>query len=120
MAVMRRTGLLALLLAALTAGCATGRENLCRRLYTDNPRVQVAAIAEVIRTGDRQMAGMLVPLLDSDDEGVRFLAATGVHRLAGDCLDFCYPELGKRRATAARLRARGEQDGSTPKEEGPK
>jgi hypothetical protein len=66
------------------------------------------------------MAGMLVPPLDSDDEGVRFLAATGVHRLAGDCLDFCYPELGKRRAAAARLRARGEENGSTPKEEGPK
>lgn len=120
MAVMRRTGLLALLVATLATGCAAGRENLCRRLYAENPRVQVAAIAEVIRTGDRQMAGMLVPLLDSDDEGVRFVAAAGVHRLAGDCLDFCYPALGKRRAALARLRAHGEENGSTPKEDGPK
>jgi len=120
MPVMRRMKLFALVVAALAAGCAAKREDLYRRLYTDNPRVQTAAIAEVIRSRDPQMAGTLVPLLESDDEGVRFLAATGIHRLAGDCLDHCYPALGRRSAMIARLRALRDKDGSESKDESSK
>ena len=69
-------------LAALVAGCMT-REARLEQLRTDDPRVQVAAIAETVRAGDRSMVPELINLLDAKDEGVRFMAAAGLHRLTG-------------------------------------
>ena len=65
------------------AGCAAGRNETLLHLRTDNPRVQAAAIAEVVRAKDLSMAGELVNLLESQDEGVRFMAAAGLHKLTG-------------------------------------
>ena len=71
------------LLAALTAGCLSGRQETLTRLRTDNPRVQTWAIDDVIRSGDKTLVVELIRLLDSDDEAVRFMAAAGLHRLTG-------------------------------------
>jgi len=91
--------LLILALAGLgMAGCAPGREETIRRLRTDNPRVQVATIAQVVRAGDRTMAGELINLLESEDEGVRFVAASALHRLTGKDLGFHFARTEEERA----------------------
>jgi hypothetical protein len=59
------------------------REARLEQLRTDDPRVQVAAIAETVRSGDRSMVPELINLLDAKDEGVRFMAGTGLHQLTG-------------------------------------
>jgi hypothetical protein len=69
-------------LTVLAAGCMT-REARLEQLRTDDPRVQVAAIAETVRAGDRSMVPEFINLLDAKDEGVRFMAATGLHQLTG-------------------------------------
>lgn len=73
-------GLVALPL--LAAGCYS-HEAALQRLRADNPRDQAAAIAEAARAGDRSMVPELIGLLDAQDEGVRFMAAAGLHRLTG-------------------------------------
>jgi len=65
------------------SGCAVGRENLAKRLHAESPRVQVEAIAEVVRTDDRTYVPDLIDLLESEDEAVRFTAAAALHRLTG-------------------------------------
>ena len=79
---MQGKGLIALVLAAVVAGCLS-REETVKRLRTDNPRVQAATVARVVRDGDASMTGELIDLLESEDEGVRFMAATGLHKLTG-------------------------------------
>jgi len=70
------------ILAVLAAGCMT-REARLEQLRTDDPPAQTAAIAETVRAGDRSMVPELIDLLDAKDEGVRFMAATALHRLTG-------------------------------------
>jgi len=69
-------------LAVLAAGCTT-REARLEQLHADNPAVQSAAIAGTVRAGDRSMVPELIDLLDAQDEGVRFMAATALHELTG-------------------------------------
>ncbi len=74
----------ALLAVALAlAGCMPDRQTTLRRLHEDNPRVQSATIAQVVRAGDRTMTPELITLLESEDEGVRFVAASALHKLSG-------------------------------------
>ena len=78
-----RGGLAVALAGILFAGCVGDREAVVRRLREDDPRTQVATIAQVARSGDRTMAGELINLLESEDEGVRFMAASALHKLTG-------------------------------------
>lgn len=82
---MRQSSVSLALVAAIMgmSGCAVGRASLAKRLHAESPRVQVEAIAEVVRTGDRTHVPDLIDLLESGDEGVRFTAAAALHRLTG-------------------------------------
>lgn len=82
---MRQPSLSFALVAAVlgVSGCAVGRASLAKRLRAESPRVQVEAVAEVVRTGDRTYVPDLIDLLESGDEGVRFTAAAALHRLTG-------------------------------------
>jgi hypothetical protein len=105
-------GLLVLVLAALAAGCAANSAGTVARLRTDNPRVQVATIAEVARANDRTMVGELFSLLESEDEGVRFMAAAALHQMTGKDFGFHRangPE--ERAAVAAQWREWWEREG---------
>ncbi|HUX02308.1 MAG: HEAT repeat domain-containing protein [Phycisphaerae bacterium] len=74
----------AVLAAALAlAGCMPDRETTLRRLREDNPRVQVNTIYQVVRADDRTLVPELITLLESEDEGVRFFAASALHKLTG-------------------------------------
>lgn len=81
---MKRTIAVAVVVfSTLAAGCGPSREETLKQLRTDNPRVQTDTIARVALAGDKSMAGELFNLLDSEDDGVRFMAAVGLHRLTG-------------------------------------
>jgi len=77
---MRPRILVSAVLCLVTAACLP-REEAVRRLRQDNPREQAATIAQVTRQGDRSMTDEMIRLLGSDDEGVRFMAATALHKL---------------------------------------
>jgi len=91
-------GLVVALAGILVAGCVGDREAVVRQLREDGPRTQVAAIARVARSGDRTMAGELVNLLESEDEGVRFMAASALHKLTGKDLGFHFANTPAERA----------------------
>jgi HEAT repeat protein len=96
-------GIFLVILSALAAGCAS-RERTLERLRTDNPRVQAATIAEVARAGDPSMVPELINLLDAQDEGVRFMAAAGLHRLTGQNFGCQFAKPGERQALVAKWR----------------
>lgn len=108
-AAMYGKGLAALVLVALTAGCM-GREATLQRLREDNPRVQTAAIARVVREGDHSMTGELIKLLDSEDEGVRFMAASGLHQLTGRTTRYHFAKPEERQRLIAEWRQWWEQE----------
>jgi len=91
------------ILTVLAAGCTT-REVRLEQLRTDNPRVQVAAIAETVRAGDRSMVPELIDLLDAQDEGVSFMAAVGLHQLTGQDFDRRLTKAEDRAAVIAKWR----------------
>jgi hypothetical protein len=93
----------AVVLTVLAAGC-TAREVRLEQLRTDNPRVQVAAIAETVRAGDRSMVPELINLLDAQDEGVSFMAAVGLHQLTGQDFDRRLTKAEDRAAVIAKWR----------------
>jgi hypothetical protein len=97
---MKRTIAVAVVVfSALAAGCGPSREETLKQLRTDDPRVQTDTIARVALAGDKSMAGELINLLDSEDEGVRFMAAVGLHRLTGKGSGIIFiTEPGKRAA----------------------
>lgn len=106
---------LAPVLAALVlAGCAGRRETLLARLRTDDPCVQTAAIAEVITHKDRSMAGELIALAQSDDDGVRFMAASGLHALTGKETNFHHANSAERQRIIQEWRAWWEKEGPAP------
>jgi hypothetical protein len=78
----RARAVVAAVLSAFAAGCYS-HEAAVSRLREDNPPVQVETIAEVVRAGDKAAVGDMIDLLDSKDEGVRFMAAAGLHQLTG-------------------------------------
>jgi HEAT repeat protein len=80
------------------------REARLEQLRTDNPRVQAAAVAETVRAGDRSMVPELINLLDSQDEGVRFMAATGLHQLTGQDFGAHFARPEDRQAMVAKWR----------------
>ena len=116
---MRGSLWIAVLLAGLAGGCALGREATLQRLRTDNPRVQTEAIADVVRDNDRSMTGELIDLLESQDEGVRFMAAAGLRRLTGKDLGFQRADAEKRKAIVAEYRAWWAQEGGGKAEQKP-
>jgi len=89
----------ALLAAAvlLLAGCVPDRETMQRRLREDNPRMQTATIAQVVRAGDRTLVPELINLLESEDEGVRFVAAAALHKLTGQNFGFHFATTAEER-----------------------
>jgi len=91
-------GLAVALAGILVAGCVGDREATVRRLREDNPRTQVATIAQVARAGDRTFVPELLNLLESEDEGVRFLAASALHKLTGKNLGFHFANTPEERA----------------------
>lgn len=95
---MRLTrGLIALGLAALAAaGCAYNHHAALARLQANNPREQTAAIGEVVAAGDRAMIPELFNLLESEDEGVRFMASAALRRMTGQDFGFQFAKEGER------------------------
>lgn len=110
---MHRSGLIAVAVSVLAVGCLS-REVAVQRLHDDNPRVQAATIARVVREGDRSMAGDLIDLLESDDEGVRFMAAAGLHRLTGRQTNFHFAKEAERQRIIAEWRQWWEAEGGCP------
>jgi len=96
---MWRIGLAAISLCVLTAGCLFGGAKA--QLRQDNPRQQTAAIARIVRQHDTSMVGELIRLLDSRDEGVRFMAATALHQLTDIDRGFHFAGPEKRKAIVA-------------------
>jgi HEAT repeat protein len=70
--------------AALAAGCPKVQWAPTPDLRRDNPRRQMAAIARIVEQEDRSRIPELIALLDSEDTGVRFAAASALHRLTGE------------------------------------
>lgn len=103
---MRLTrGLVALGLAALAAaGCAYDHQAAVARLRENNPRVQTAAIGDVVAAGDRAMIPELINLLESEDEGVRFMAAAALRRMTGQDFGFQFAKQGERGPIIAKWR----------------
>jgi len=91
-------GLAVALAGILVAGCVGDREAVVRRLREDNPRTQVDTIYQVVRAGDRTMVPELFALLESEDEGVRFMAASALHKLTGKDLGFHFANTPAKRA----------------------
>jgi len=120
---MCRNVLVALVLSVLAAGCLD-REAAVKRLRTDDPRIQAATIARIVRENDATMAGELIDLLESEDEGVRFMAATGLHKLTGTDRGFHFANQEKRKQIVAEWRSWWQAAGGAPapanEEAGPK
>lgn len=110
---MHRIGLIAVAVSALAMGCLD-REVAVKRLHADNPRVQAATIAWVVREGDRSMAGELIELLKSDDEGVRFMAAAGLHQLTGRQTNFHFAKEDERQRIIAEWLQWWQAEGGRP------
>jgi hypothetical protein len=111
---LRRARTVAALAAAglLLAGCVPNRETMRQRLHEDNPRVQTATIAQVVRAGDRTFVPELIPLLESEDEGVRFCAAAALHKLTGQDFGFHFATTAEERGQIiGRWRAWWEAEG---------
>jgi len=77
---MHQKTAVALAVSILAAGCLD-HEAAVRQLRTDNPRMQTATIARIVQADDATLAGELIELLESEDEGVRFMAAAALHKL---------------------------------------
>ncbi|MBL7141280.1 MAG: hypothetical protein ISS74_10265 [Planctomycetes bacterium] len=100
-------------LCLLTAACLP-REETVRRLREDNPREQTGTIARVIRQGDRSMTDEMIRLLASDDEGVRFMAATALHKLTGIDRGFHFAGPERRTEIIAEWKAWWEAENGQP------
>ena len=96
-------GVCAAVLTVLAAGCMT-REARLEQLRTDDPPAQASAIAETVRAGDRSMVPELINLLDAKDEGVRFMAAAGLHQLTGQDFNCRSDKAEDRQAVIAKWR----------------
>ncbi len=98
-------GLVAFGLAALAAaGCAYDHSAALARLRADNPRQQTAAIHEAVAADDRAMIPELFNLLESEDEGVRFVASAALHRMTGQDFGFQFAKERDRGAIIAKWR----------------
>jgi len=94
------------------AGCPLGREATVAQLRADNPRVQCDTIAQVARDNDKTMVPELIDLMDSPDEGVRFVADAGLHRLTGKSFGRpCEKDPEKRAASVKQWRQWWETEG---------
>ena len=115
--------LVALVLSVLATGCLD-REAAVKRLQTGDPRIQATTIARIVRENDATMAGELIDLLESEDEGVRFMAATGLHKLTGTDRGFHFAKEEKRKQIVAEWRSWWQAAGGGPapanEEAGPK
>lgn len=122
---MCRKILVALLLWVPAAGCLDHKAAV-KQLRTDDPRAQAATIARIVRANDATLAGELIELLESEDEGVRFMAATGLHKLTGTNRGFHFATPEERKKIIAAWRAwwsaaggptpAGAKDDAEPKE----
>ncbi|MFO8012608.1 MAG: hypothetical protein R6X20_04790, partial [Phycisphaerae bacterium] len=82
---------------ALAGGCLS-EEAARRTLRKDDPRMQAAMIARIAREKKTSMTDDLIRLLDSEDEGVRFMAATALHRVTGIDRGFHFADEDERKA----------------------
>jgi hypothetical protein len=82
---------------ALGSGCLT-EEAARRTLRKDHPRMQTAMIARIAREKKTSMTGDLIRLLESEDEGVRFMAAAALHRVTGIDRGFHFADEEERKA----------------------
>jgi hypothetical protein len=89
--------LIALAVCVLAGGCLSEKEAV-KVLRKDHPRRQTAMIARIAREGKPSMAGELIRLLDAEDEGVRFMAAAGLHKLTDIDRGIHFTEGEERRA----------------------
>jgi len=101
---MSRKILVAVSLSVVAGGCLD-RETAVKRLRDDNPRVQTATIARIVRERDATLAGELIDLLESEDEGVRFMAAAALHKLTGTNRGFHFATPEERKKIVAAWRA---------------
>ncbi len=90
--------LAAAIVSALAAGCGRPAWTPTDEFRRDDPRAQTAAIARVVNEGDRGRIPELIALLDSEDEGVRFAAASALHRLTGEDFGVYYAGTDEERA----------------------
>jgi len=95
---------LAAVAVAGIAGCAYDHTAALTRLRENNPRVQTATMYEVEAAGDQSMIPELINLLESEDEGVRFMAAATLHRLTGQHFGFQFARENERGEIIAKWR----------------
>jgi len=75
--------------AAVIATCGCAAPTLQERLGSDDPQVRCAAVHELsVGHEATDVAVRLIHMLADEDEGVRFLAAAGLHRVTGRRFDF--------------------------------
>ena len=86
------------------AGCVYDHRATAARLRENNPRVQTAAIGDAVAADDRAMIPELFSLLESEDEGVRFMAAAALHRMTGQDFGYQFAQERERAAIIAKWR----------------
>jgi hypothetical protein len=100
------------LAAGLAAGCAYDHKAIVARLEANDPRDQAAAMAEAVRAGDKATIPVLIGLLESEDEGVRFMSAAALRRFTGDDKGFQFAKESDRPQIVARWQRWWEAEGA--------
>jgi hypothetical protein len=116
---MHQKTVVALAVSILAAGCVR-HDAAVKQLRADNPRMQTAMIARIVQANDATLAGELIELLESEDEGVRFMAATALHKLTATDRGFHFASPEERKKIVAAWRAwwSAAAGGSTPDDAG--
>ena len=100
--VSERRVVMCLMACAVAAASGCAGPTLESRLACGDPRIRSAAVYELATVGGAEADVRLIHLLADEDEGVRFLAAAGLHRRTGRSFDF--QAQGGLRARAAAIR----------------
>ena len=100
------------LAAGLAGGCAYDHQAIVARLEANDPRDQAAAMAEAVRAADKATIPVLIELLESEDEGVRFMAAAALRRFTGDDKGFQFAKESDRPQIVAQWRRWWEVEGA--------
>jgi HEAT repeat protein len=100
------------LAAGLSAGCLYDHQAIVARLEANDPRDQASAMAEAVRAGDKATIPVLIELLESEDEGVRFMSAAALRRFTGDDKGFQFAKESDRPRIVAQWRRWWEAEGA--------
>jgi len=116
------------LAAGLSAGCAYDHQAIVARLEAGDPwpntagraeavragdpQDKAAAIAEAVRAGDKATIPVLIELLESEDEGVRFMSAAALRRFTGDDKGFQFAKESDRPRIVAQWQRWWEAEGT--------